>query len=142
MKIVATVQSQTKQHRPPMKLAAQTSTRRGFSLVELLMAVAIISMIAAMAVFGLSGLTDRSKETVVRRNAQSFAQMVANARAAGVEFRATTMEGIMAELAEGRNGAGVFSDTKFSLSIAVDARAEVLRICTLEPTGLIRVTPA
>lgn len=103
------------------------------------MAVAVISMITAMALFGMTSFMDGSKESVTRKNAQSFAQMVAAARAVGIEFKLNTKEGILAELVQGIQGKGAFADITFRLNLGDGERAGVLRVCTLDATGHIRI---
>jgi prepilin-type N-terminal cleavage/methylation domain-containing protein len=125
-----------------MKRTTSLHQHRGFSLMELLMAVAVISMLAAIGMFTLSSVMDEGQQTVARKNAQSFSQIVAAARAAGAEFHSTTKEGMLSELIAGVNGAGQFSHTKFQLNVQGAARASLLKLCTLDAAGHIVVQPA
>jgi prepilin-type N-terminal cleavage/methylation domain-containing protein len=113
-----------------MQLAAQLHHRRGFSLVELLMAVAVISMLAAIGIFTMGSINDDARQTMARRNAQSFAQMVASARAVGVEFHSSTKEGILAELVKGVRG---------QLNMQPETRTALLHFCSLDAGGNIIV---
>ena len=63
-----------------MKPLLTSKTQRGFSLVELLMALAVISMLAAVAIFNLTGVMGAGKEAAALRNAQQFCETYAAAR--------------------------------------------------------------
>jgi prepilin-type N-terminal cleavage/methylation domain-containing protein len=111
----------------------QARGRRGFSLVELLFVVALLSCLAAVAIFSLSDVTGASTVAKSRRNAQSFCQTYASARAAGADFRSATKEGILDELIEGKAGRGAFRTSRFQFPIAVQEKAALLEFCKFEP---------
>ncbi len=97
--------------------------------MELLIAIAILSTIAAMAVFALSSPLAASREAVEFRNATQFCDTHMAARAAGAEFQSTTIEGLLDELADGIYGKGAWAQTEFRLNIAPGDRLAVLRRC-------------
>ncbi len=60
--------------------------RAGFSLIEILMTVALIGVMAAWAFSALSGYRRQVEETRNRRNAQEMANVCAAASAASISF--------------------------------------------------------
>jgi len=69
-----------------MKLNPVKSLKAGFSLVEMLVVIAVIGIIAAIAVPNIGRINDSAKEAVARRNAQNIASVFASAQAAGLRF--------------------------------------------------------
>jgi len=119
---------------------ARKQPRRGFSLIEVLMSIAVISTLAAVAIVNLSSLTDAGREAATLRNAQQFCQLHAAALAAGVEFRNASAQGILEELMEGRRGRGQFAASEFRLPMVEDQKRLVLRLCLYDPvSGRLRL---
>ena len=73
-----------------MKLSANKSIKSAFSLVEMLVVIAVIGIIAAIAVPNIGRINDSAKEATARRNAQNIASVFASAQAAGLNFAATS----------------------------------------------------
>jgi len=69
-----------------MKLNPVKSLKAGFSLVEMLVVIAVIGIIAAIAVPNIGRINDSAKEAVARRNAQNLASVFASAQAAGLRL--------------------------------------------------------
>ncbi len=95
--------------------------------MELLMAVAILGVIAALAIPSLAGVMDGGRQVKANRQAQAVAQTYAAARAAGAEFAVLTREGVVDTLTQmgGVHGRGIFSDTAFTLPLSPAERLEV-----------------
>lgn len=70
-----------------MKLSLK-SAKHGFSLVEMLVVIAVIGIIAAIAIPNVSQINGAAKKASSRRNAQGIASIFAAAKAAGHDFSA------------------------------------------------------
>ncbi|NLT70652.1 MAG: prepilin-type N-terminal cleavage/methylation domain-containing protein [Verrucomicrobiaceae bacterium] len=73
-----------------MKLHPAKTIHAGFSLVEMLVVIAVIGIIAAIAVPNIGRINESAKEATARRNAQNIASVFASAQAAGLRFGGTS----------------------------------------------------
>lgn len=69
-----------------MKLNLVKSSKAGFSLVEMLVVIAVIGIIAAIAVPNIGRINESAKDATYRRNAQNLASVYSAALAAGHDF--------------------------------------------------------
>ena len=120
--------------------------KRAFSLCEMLVAIAVIGMIAALAVPSLAGILHQGCSLKTTRNAQTIATTYSAARAAGATFKnaSTDLRGMVTELFEGKHGAGHMATSFFSVSRLkakdLDAVLQLLRFN--EVFEVIEVVPA
>ncbi|HEY8899540.1 MAG TPA: prepilin-type N-terminal cleavage/methylation domain-containing protein [Chthoniobacterales bacterium] len=83
------------------------NTRKGFSLVELLVVIAVIGIIAAIAIPNISGITQSAGTARDQRNAQNIASVSAAAIAAGYSFSGdATGTAAVADLIDGATANG------------------------------------
>ncbi len=69
-----------------MNLLRSHSPKQGFSLMEMLIVIAVIGVITMMVVTIFGGATQAADEAKNRRNAQEIASVASAASAAGVAF--------------------------------------------------------
>ncbi|MDF1825649.1 MAG: prepilin-type N-terminal cleavage/methylation domain-containing protein [Verrucomicrobiales bacterium] len=100
-----------------MKLNNTHSLKAGFSLVEMLVVIAVIGIIAAIAVPNIGRINDSAKEATARRNAQNFASVAASASAAGLDFKGNSVNAKMNNIIAGAQvtDEGPFKDTWFKI---------------------------
>ena len=121
-----------------MKTRSHNGTFRGFSLVELLMALAVISMLAAVAIFNFSSIVDQGRDASALRNAQQFRDTYAAPKAAGAQFNAASVTGILEELIAGKRGKGLFSSSEFRLPVDHKEKRAIVKLCEYDAvSGLI-----
>ena len=69
-----------------MKTNIVKNVKAGFSLVEMLVVIAVIGIIAAIAVPTIGNITDQANNSKAKRNAQNLASVCASAVAAGADL--------------------------------------------------------
>lgn len=112
---------------------------RAFSLVEMLVVVAIIALIAAIAVPTMGSIISKSESNVARRTAQilvSTAEGAVGAGSQGVAAAANESEALDI-LSTGVNGAGLFSDVVFRVPLSADDKVKVDAYLSFEGGRLI-----
>ena len=99
-------------------LPAHRSGRKGFSLVELCVTIAVIGIMASIALPILLNDNTALKDIARRKNAQSIASISSMARAAGDVSLTTTTDKMEAvkKLMAGVVGKGTMQTTEFKLS--------------------------
>jgi type IV pilus assembly protein PilA len=92
-----------------------TSRKAGFSLVEMLVVIAIIGIIAAIAIPNIGSLNDSAREAAAKRNAQTVASVLNAAVAAGVNTSGWTSANILEKAETGVSPAdGAFQGKLFT----------------------------
>jgi prepilin-type N-terminal cleavage/methylation domain-containing protein len=104
-----------------MKLNSKSlrrSAKAGFSLVELLIVIAIIGIMASIAIPLIGKLSDNTKVARAKRNAQNIASVFNSAYTSGAYDSATlptTVGTVIADLDAGKEGSGSFVGTTFKV---------------------------
>jgi prepilin-type N-terminal cleavage/methylation domain-containing protein len=104
-----------------MKLNNTPRNHKGFSLIEMLVVIAVIGIIAAIAVPSIGRINDSAKQATDRRNAQNIASVFSSGQAAGLDFIPATdpdVAGVVEEVIAGdsvNDATSPFNGTFFGL---------------------------
>ena len=101
-----------------MKSISKQRSKRGFSLVELLVVIAVLGIISAIAVVSLSGVNENSRVATAKRQAQQIASVFGAGSATGAPgFKtATGVATAMNAVGVGSTGSGVMKNSTFQLA--------------------------
>lgn len=121
-----------------------TSRRRGFGLVELMTAIAVLAVITAIAVPAFSGASESAELRRCQRIAQEYATLAGNANAAGsLELLdCASVAQALEKLSNGVYGSGVFEGTMFRLpNVSLHDMTEAAHHLTLMTGGSLAYSP-
>ena len=127
-----------------MKTTLKKNVKAGFSLVEMLVVIAVIGIIAAIAVPTIGSITAQANTNKAKRNAQNLASVFSSAIAAGATITGTDAAGVVGQLIAGVNGADSFATTNFqvpNMSQGADSEAEKAIVYLTFVAGDNSVTP-
>ena len=111
--------------------------KKGFSLAELLVVIAVIGVIAAIAVEAIGGFFGVGKRTKIRQNTQTLAWVFANARASGATFVIYSKDSVIDALTspDGVHGRGSMASVLFRVSMNPAEVLEVKNAASLVEDG-------
>ena len=119
-----------------MKNLIKTNAKKGFSLVELLVVIAVIGVIAAIAIPAMSGIFEKSDGAKSKRNAQSVASLYSSLRSAGATIASPSAVTIVDALQLGVTAtAGAFTGSTFKSNLATGEVAKTKLALTYDSTS-------
>lgn len=104
-------------------------SNRAYTLIEMMVSIAVIALIAGIAVPMISSIFQRSEETAARRNAQTIAGIASTASAAGnTEISsAADKDAAVNLLVAGVHGQGQFAESVFIVNLENEDRVKALK---------------
>jgi len=125
-----------------MKSTGRPGPRQGFSLIEILVVVAIMGIMAAITIPSIAGMFNRGENARARRNAQSIVTTFNAARAAGNQnsySKTTAIDAVTT--AAGINGNGTLSSSTFASPMAAEEKQAaaliIIGVSTADTTSLL-----
>ncbi len=109
----------------------------GFTLIEVLVVIAVIGVLAGVAVSAFTDLTERTRKEVINQNAQSLATTFSCALAAGATFQVYDKNSVIDALTNpaGVHGRGQFAAVVFRCPMGPSEIADLKNSTTLESDG-------
>ena len=109
------------------------SANRGFSLVEMLVVIAVIGILASISVTAIGSVTAKANATKAKRNAQNLAAVGSSAQAVGFQYVSHRKRRATKELIAGVTGTGQFETTVFRVpNLSRSQLRETLRYLKFE----------
>ena len=109
-------QTKTRKNKNAMKHSSKNTAKHGFSLVEMLVVIAVIGIIAAIAIPSIATVNAAATKAEQQRNAQTVCSIFNAGQSAGCAWVTTTMAALFTDMITGRTPAsGPFSNQIFKL---------------------------
>ena len=120
-------QTKTTQDKKTMKHTSKNTIKHGFSLVEMLVVIAVIGIIAAIAIPSIATVNAAATKAEQQRNAQTICSIFNAGQSAGCAWVTTSLTALFTDMTTGKTPAsGPFSTQIFKLpAISTMSAADV-----------------